>query len=107
MWVLGKAHEEGRETITVARGAVQGKPRHDLLKDAITTMLACGLADRAGAWVESAEVSSFRGIVAERGGKRRRCDTRGVVQVVSRASLACGVARRFENCGAGTWRVAR
>ena len=68
MWVLGKAHEEGRETITVARGAVQGKPPHDLLKDAITTMLACGLADRAGAWVESAEVSSFRGIVAEREG---------------------------------------
>ena len=75
MWVLGKAHEEGGETITVARSAVQGKPHHDLLKDAIKTLLADGQADRVGAWVEptegsgdSSEVSSFRGIVAEREG---------------------------------------
>src|SRR6266446_8580415 len=76
MWLLGKAHEEGGETITVARSAVQGKPRRDLLKDAIKTLLADGQADRVGAWGEltegtpgdSSEASSFRGIVAEREG---------------------------------------
>ncbi len=76
MWVLGKTREQGRETISVARSAVEGKPRHDLLKDAIRTLLAGGQADRVGVWVQpaegpsgdSGEVSSFRGIVAEKEG---------------------------------------
>jgi signal transduction histidine kinase/ActR/RegA family two-component response regulator len=76
MWVWGKAHGEGRETATVVRGAVEGKPRHDLLRDAVRTLLASGRADRVGVWIESvegdsgdsSEVSSFRGVVADKDG---------------------------------------
>src|ERR1700732_1843365 len=78
MWVWVKAYGEGRETATVARSAVEGKPRHDLLREAAKTLLASGRADRVGVWIESiegegdsgdsSEVASFRGIVADKDG---------------------------------------
>src|SRR5258708_34610768 len=40
MWVWRKAHGEARETSTVARSAVEGKPRHDLLREAVREWLA-------------------------------------------------------------------
>ena len=76
MWVWRKAHGEARETSTVARSAVEGKPRHDLLREAVRTLLASGRADRVGVWIESvegdsgdlSEAASFRGIVADKDG---------------------------------------
>jgi PAS domain-containing protein len=76
MWVWGKANGEAKETATVARSAVEGKPRHDLLREAVRTLLASGRVDRAGVWIESiegnsadsSEVASFRGIVADKDG---------------------------------------
>src|ERR1700736_1721372 len=76
MWVWVKAYGEGRETATVARSAVEGKPRHDLLREAAKTLLASGRADRVGVWIESIEddsgdssaVPTFRGIVADKDG---------------------------------------
>ncbi|HXN50394.1 MAG TPA: ATP-binding protein [Candidatus Acidoferrum sp.] len=69
MWVWGRAHQGGGETATVARAAVDGKARHDLVKEAVRTLLTSGQADRFGVWVESTDdVSSFRGIVAEKEG---------------------------------------
>jgi hypothetical protein len=53
MWVWGKANGEAKETATVARSAVEGKPRHDLLREAVRTLLASGRVDRAGVWIES------------------------------------------------------
>src|SRR5258708_16947203 len=75
MWVWRKAHGEARETSTVARSAVEGKPRH-LLREAVKTLLASGRADRVGVWIESvegdsgdlSEAASFRGIVADKDG---------------------------------------
>jgi signal transduction histidine kinase/ActR/RegA family two-component response regulator len=74
MRVWGKSQAERRVTFGVARAAVEGKVRHDLLKEAVRTLLATGEVDRAGAWVESTEyapgdsreIISFRGIVAEK-----------------------------------------
>jgi len=76
MWVWGKAQAERRETTTVARAAVEGKTRQELLKEAVRMLLASGEADRVGVWVESiqnaseefGQISSFRGIVAEKEG---------------------------------------
>jgi PAS domain-containing protein len=77
MWVWGNAQEREGGTIGVARAAVEGRVRQDLLKEAIKTLLASGQADRVGVWVEigdhgvadSGQHSSFRGIVAEKDGE--------------------------------------
>src|SRR6266446_3449695 len=77
MWVWGNAQEQEGATIGVARAAVEGRVRQDLLKEAIRTLLASGQADRVGVWVEivdhgvadSGQHSSFRGIVAEKDGE--------------------------------------
>ena len=77
MWVWGNAQEQEGGTIGVARAAVEGRVRQDLLKEAIKTLLASGQADRVGVWVEivdhgvadSGQHSSFRGIVAEKDGE--------------------------------------
>lgn len=77
MWVWGNAPEQEREMIGVARAAVEGRARHELLKEAIRTLLASGQADRVGIWVEiadhgvadSGQHSTFCGIVAERDGE--------------------------------------
>jgi signal transduction histidine kinase/FixJ family two-component response regulator len=77
MWVWGNAQQQESGTIGVARAAVEGRVRQDLLKEAIRTMLASGQADRVGVWVEiadhgvvdSGQHTSFRGIVAERDGE--------------------------------------
>jgi len=61
----------------VARAAVEGRVRQDLLEEAIRTLLASGQADRVGVWVEivdegvadAGQHSSFRGIVAEKDGE--------------------------------------
>src|SRR5260221_10601335 len=52
MWVWRKAHGEARETSTVARSAVEGKPRHDLLREAVRAVLASRPAGRGGRLVE-------------------------------------------------------
>jgi signal transduction histidine kinase/CheY-like chemotaxis protein len=60
----------------VARAAVEGKVRHDLLNEATRVLLASGHADRVGVWVEPTQdspadanqVNSFRGIVADKEG---------------------------------------
>jgi signal transduction histidine kinase/CheY-like chemotaxis protein len=77
MRVWRNAQEQATETLGVARAALEGKVRQDLLKEAIGTLLASGLVDRAGVWVnasasdavDSGQRSSFRGIVAERDGE--------------------------------------
>src|SRR5258708_32445848 len=74
MWVWRKAHGEARETSTVARSAAEGKPRHDLLREAEKTLLASGRADRAGGWFVSREGDSgeisvaakFRGVEGDK-----------------------------------------
>jgi hypothetical protein len=73
MRVWGKMSAGPRHTIGVARAALAGKGQHDLLSDAVQTLLATGEADRFGAWVEFADdasgdpsrITSFRGIVAD------------------------------------------
>ena len=74
MWGWGKARGEGGRVIGVARAAAEGKPRKELLREAVRILLASGEADRVGVWVESTgdavvdtgEIRSFRGIVADR-----------------------------------------
>ncbi len=76
MRVWGKAKAEHRATVGVARAALEGKVHHDLLREAVRTLIATGKVDRAGAWLESAEdaavdsreIISFRGIVVEKEG---------------------------------------
>jgi signal transduction histidine kinase/ActR/RegA family two-component response regulator len=76
MRVWGKSQAERKSTFGVARAAVEGMPRHDLLKEAVRSLLATGMVDRVGVWVESGEdasvnsrqVISFRGIVEEKEG---------------------------------------
>src|SRR5258706_2625297 len=76
MWFWKKAHGEARKPPTVPRSVVEGKPRHDLLREAVRTLLASGRADRVGVWIESvegdsgdlSEAASFRGIVADKDG---------------------------------------
>jgi hypothetical protein len=61
----------------VARAALEGRVRQDLLKEVIRTLLASGWADRVGVWVEindsgvadSGQRGSFRGIVADKDGE--------------------------------------
>jgi len=73
MRVWGKMSAGPRHTIGVARAALAGKGQHDLLSEAVQTLLATGEADRFGAWVEFADdasgdparITSFRGIVAD------------------------------------------
>ena len=76
MRVWGKSREGHRAAIGVARAAVEGKGSHELLKEAVRTLLTTGEVDRAGVWIESAEnasrdsskMISFRGIVEEKDG---------------------------------------
>ena len=76
MRVWGKAPIGHKETVAVARAALAGKSRRELLKEAIKTLLSDAHADRVGIWVECTEeaqwsggpVHSFRGIVAEKEG---------------------------------------
>src|SRR5258708_1561047 len=42
MWVWRKAHGEAREPPAGAGSAGEGKPRHDLLREAVRTLLASG-----------------------------------------------------------------
>jgi len=78
MWVWKRAQEPERGIIGVARAAVEGRVRQDLLREAIKTLLASGQADRVGVWVDmedhgaadSAPQTSFRGIVAEKDGEQ-------------------------------------
>jgi signal transduction histidine kinase/CheY-like chemotaxis protein len=73
MRVWGKATRGPEHTIGVPRAAVEGKGPHELLSQAVQTLLASG-ADRVGAWLESAvksssdpgQIDSFRGIVADK-----------------------------------------
>jgi len=58
MRVWGKTSAGPRHTIGVARAAVAGKGQHDLLSEAVHTLLVSGQADRFGAWVEFAADSS-------------------------------------------------
>jgi signal transduction histidine kinase/CheY-like chemotaxis protein len=61
----------------VARAAVEGRVRQDLLREAVKTLLESGRADRVGVWVDmedhgaadSSPHTSFRGIVAEKDGE--------------------------------------
>jgi len=77
MWGWGNTQEQRAGTIGVARAAVEGRVRQDLLKEAIKALLASGHADRVGIWVESVDSgvadsgqhTSFRGIVAEKDGE--------------------------------------
>src|ERR1700730_2717344 len=77
MWVWRNAQEPATETLGVARAALEGRGRQDLLKEAIGTLLASGHIDRAGVWIspsncdvaDSCRCSSFRGIVAEKDGE--------------------------------------
>jgi len=65
---LGEDVGRTRHTIGVARAAVAGKGQHDLLSEAVHTLLVSGQADRFGAWVEFAadsfgdanHINSFR-----------------------------------------------
>ena len=76
MRLWGKTHEEYRQTRGVARAAVEGAVRQDLLKEAVHTLLGSGQADRVGVWVKSAEdawggageIRCFRGIVLDKEG---------------------------------------
>jgi len=78
MWIWGKADEPERGTIGVARAAVEGRVRQDLLREAIKTVLESGQADRVGVWVDmedhgaadSSPHTSFSGIVAEKDGEQ-------------------------------------
>jgi signal transduction histidine kinase/CheY-like chemotaxis protein len=64
------------QTANVARAAVEGKARPELLKEAVRILLADGQAERVGAWLESTadasgqlgEPISFQGIVAAQEG---------------------------------------
>ena len=77
MWVWRNSQEPATETLGVARAALAGRAREDLLKEAIGTVLASGRVDRAGVWIgasnydvaDSGPWSSFRGIVAEKDGE--------------------------------------
>jgi signal transduction histidine kinase/ActR/RegA family two-component response regulator len=61
----------------VARAAVAGIARHELIQEAVHILLAHGKADRIGVWMESADsehvpgrrFAEFRGIVADRDGE--------------------------------------
>src|SRR5579859_1001087 len=76
MWVWGKAQGMATDATTVARAAVEGKPREDLLGAAVGTLLASRQADRFGVWLEDPASSlavgevnvSFRGVVSEKQG---------------------------------------
>jgi len=76
MRVWGKSKAKQRVTVGVARAALEGKVRHELLEEAVRTLLATGEVDRVGVWVEfvedaardSCEITSFRGIVADKEG---------------------------------------
>jgi len=76
MRVWGKSQVERRATLGLARAAVEGMLRHDLLKEAVRNLLSTGMVDRVGVWVDSAEDASldshqiicFHGIVAEKEG---------------------------------------
>ena len=76
MWVWRNASGKEKETVGVARAALAGRLRQDLLKEAIKTLLANGQADRVGVWLEVtddvaefAERRNFRGIVAQKDGE--------------------------------------
>lgn len=77
MWVWRNAQEPPTEVLGVARAALEGRVRQDLLKEAIGMLLASGQVDRAGVWINacdgevanSGERGSFRGIVAEKDGE--------------------------------------
>jgi hypothetical protein len=74
MLVWGKTQAARRLVSGVARAAAEGKLGTDLLTEAVRTLLATDEVDRAGVWVESnavtptasAEIISFRGVVAEK-----------------------------------------
>jgi len=76
MRVWRKSQTERRATFGVARAAVEGMLRHDLLTEAVRSLLSTGTVDRVGVWVESAEdaavnshqIITFRGIVADKEG---------------------------------------
>jgi signal transduction histidine kinase/CheY-like chemotaxis protein len=75
MWVWRNASDKEKETVGVARAALAGRLRQDLLKEAIRTLLASAQADRVGVWLEVtddiADVAghrSFRGIVEDKDG---------------------------------------
>ena len=75
MRVWGKTQEPSKQAPGVARAALAGKARKELLREAVRTVLASGQADRVGVWVESAEdalggegQATFRGIVGEKEG---------------------------------------
>src|SRR5258705_10333079 len=73
MRVWGKMSAGPRHTIGVARAALAGKGQHDLLSEAVQTLLATGEAERFGAWGEFADdapgdparITNFRGILAD------------------------------------------
>ena len=77
MWIWRNSTEQQMETLGVARAALEGRGRQELLKEAIGTLLATGRLDRAGVWVnatdgdvaDSNHRTSFRGIVAEKDGR--------------------------------------
>src|SRR5271169_5182912 len=60
----------------VARAAVAGIARHELIQEAVHFLVANAKADRIGVWLESADTervprrafAEFRGIVADRDG---------------------------------------
>lgn len=76
MRVWGKSKAEHRATVGVARAALEGKVHHDLLREAVGTLVATGEVDRAGVWLDPAEDAAgdsrdglhFRGIVVEKEG---------------------------------------
>src|SRR4051812_11131653 len=58
----------------VARAAIAGAKREELMQEALHVVLSSGLADRAGVWMEAPNsaaaeegLASFPGMVAERG----------------------------------------
>jgi signal transduction histidine kinase/ActR/RegA family two-component response regulator len=77
MWVWRNPHEQKTDAIGVARAALEGRSRQDLLREAIKILLAGGQADRIGIWMEAsdgdaadfAKRRSFRGIVAQKDGE--------------------------------------
>jgi len=76
MRVWGKTLTARRPTNGMARAAVEGKVRDDLLNEALRVMLASSHADRVGVWLEpdqncpvdARQIVSFRGIVTDRDG---------------------------------------
>src|ERR1700719_124867 len=77
MRFMGRQEAHGVVGCGVARAAVDGVARHELIQEAVRFLLARAKVDRVGVWIESADAehapgrafARFSGVVADRDGQ--------------------------------------